>query len=162
MKKENFTPVLQLTINGRKFDWHEEYITGKQVKELGHTGDEHPLFLVIEAPWENELILDTTKVNLARPGIEAFISKAKHPDSIILTIETVKGKWENVAFSKTTTVQELINKTVIKFGFEPDGNYKLKIKGQEIPLDVHLTLEGAHLKDHTVLVLTDIGKGAAV
>ncbi|MFT3704774.1 MAG: multiubiquitin domain-containing protein [Agriterribacter sp.] len=162
MKQENFTPVLQLTINGKKFDWSDEYITGKQLKELGRIGDEHPLFLVIEAPWENELILDTTRVNLARPGIEAFISRAKHLDTIILTIETVKGKWENAAFIKTTTIQELINKTVARFGFEQDGNYKLKAKGQDNPLDVHLTIEGAHLKDHAVLVLTDIGKGAGI
>jgi|GEM_PF-6396108 len=162
MKQENFTPVLQLTINGKKFDWGDEYITGKQLKELGQVADEHPLFLVIEAPWENELILDTTRVNLARPGLEAFIAKPKHPDTIILTIETVKGKWENAAFVRTTTIQELINKTVARFGFEPDGNYKLKVKGQDIALDVHLTLEDAHLTDHAVLVLTDIGKGAAI
>ena len=57
----------------------------------------YSLFLIIEKPWENELILNETRVNLARQGIEEFISKEKHPDTIILTIEAAKGKWENVA-----------------------------------------------------------------
>jgi hypothetical protein len=81
-------------------------------------------------------------------------------ETIILTIETPKGKWENAAFAKTTKVQEVIQQVITKFGFAPDGNYKLKVKGQNDFLEPERPLVSYHLPDHTVLVFTDLGKGA--
>jgi hypothetical protein len=156
----NRNELLPFTVNGEKFEWPDEYIKGLELKELARIPLDTPLFLIIERPWENELILNETRVNLARPGIEEFISKEKHPDTIILTIETPKGKWENVAFRKELTISELILKVINKFGFAPDGNYQLKIKGQNDPLPGSSTLEGLHLKDHNTLVFIDLGKGA--
>jgi hypothetical protein len=86
--------------------------------------------------------------------------KQKSQDTITLTIETPKGKWENAEFEKTLKVQELIALVINKFMFEPDGNYKLKIKGQDETLNPHATLVGSHLKDNLTLVFTDLGKGA--
>lgn len=159
MEKQT-THVLQLTINGKTYNWHHQYITGKQIKELALLNEDVPLFLIIETPWENELINNDTRVNLARPGIEGFVTRDKHHHTVILTIETPKGKWEHAAFDKAITVQQVIDKVVKKFDFEPDGNYKLKVKGQHHSLDPHITLEQACLPDHTTLVFTDLGKGA--
>jgi len=161
---ENFSnrPALHLIINGQPYDWHEEYIRGIEIKDLGHIRPEDPLFLVIEKPWEDELILNETRVNLARPGIEQFISREKHEDTIILTIETTKGKWENAAFHKRLTINHLIEKVVKKFEFEPDGNFQLRVKGQSQNLPKEVTLESLHLKDHSVLVFIDLGKGACL
>jgi hypothetical protein len=152
--------ILEVVINGTKHTWTEQYITGAMLKKLGGLDAGETLFLDIEAPWEDELILNDTRVNLARPGIESFLSKHKHQDSIIITVETPKGKWENVAFNKTLTVGNVIKKVIEKFGFAADGNYQLSIKGRPGKLDINLTLEQLCLEDHAVLVFSDLGKGA--
>lgn len=160
---KNFTMknnVLEFELKGKKHTWPEQYITGAKLKELGHIDPAETLFLDIEEPWEDELILNETRVDLARPGIEAFIVKGKHHDTIILTIETPMGKWENVAFNKSLTIADLIKKVIKKFKFAADGNYQLSIKGQPGHLQPNQTLESLCLKDHTVLVFSDLGKGA--
>jgi hypothetical protein len=88
--------------------------------------------------------------------------KQKNQDTITLTIETPKGKWEKAEFEKTLKVQDLIALIIDKFKFERDGNYKLKIKGQDETLNPHATLVGSHLKDNMTLVFTDLGKGASL
>jgi len=155
-------PALRLVVNGRSFDWHEEYILGIQIKDLAGLKPEKHLFLVVEKPWEDELIHNETRVNLARPGIEAFVTREKHPEKIILTIETTMGKWANAEFNKHLTIGQLIEKVVKRFEFATDGNYALRIKGQETDLNKQATLESLHLKDCTVLVFVDLGKGACI
>lgn len=152
--------ILEVVINGTKHTWTEQYITGAMLKKLVGLDAGETLFLDIEAPWEDELILNDTRVNLVRPGIESFLSKHKHQDSIIITIETPKGKWENVAFNKTFTIGNVLKKVIEKFGFAADGNYQLSIKGRPGKLDVNMTLEQLRLEDHAVLVFSDLGKGA--
>jgi len=154
------TKVLEFILNGKKHTWPEQYITGAKLKELGHVNLGQTLFLDIEEPWEDELILDNSRVDLARPGIEAFITKERHPDTVILTIETPKGRWSNVAFKKSLTIADIIKKVIEKFKFAADGNYQLSIKGQPGHLQPSQTLESLCLKDHTILVFSDLGKGA--
>jgi hypothetical protein len=163
MSNTNFNePALRLDINGRAFDWHEQYIRGIEVKDLGGIKAEDPLFLEVPAPWVPELIHNHTRIDLAREGLGAvrFVSRDKHPDRIILTIETTNGDWENGEFNKHLTIGQLIEKVVNRFKFAKDGKYALRIKGQEKDLDKNATLESLHLKDHTVLVFIDLGSGA--
>lgn len=68
-------PSLELVINGKKFDWKEQYISGFEVRRLGNIPKEDKLFLDIEKPWEDEVVTDETKVDLARGGIEQFFSQ---------------------------------------------------------------------------------------
>ena len=152
--------VLEFFVNGKKHTSPEQYITGKQLKEIAGIDSSSTLFLDIEDPWEDELILNETRVNLARPGMESFLSKEKHNDSIIVTIETPKGRWENVAFDKKNSIGEIIKKVIEKFKFAADGNYQLSIKGTPGHLNSSATLESLCLKDHTVLIFSDLGKGA--
>jgi hypothetical protein len=160
MKTEQSLPALALIINGVEFQWHEEYIMGIQIKDLGHIPAEDPLFLIIQKPWEDEFIHNHTRVNLARPEVERFVSREKHPERIILTIETSNGTWDNGEFDKHLTIGQLIEKVVKRFKFAKDGRYALRIKGQDNDLDKNATLESLHLKDHTVLVFIDLGGGA--
>jgi hypothetical protein len=160
IKMQNNNKTLELVINGTKHEWHEQYITGATVKKIGGIDAGETLFLDIESPWEDELILNETRVDLARPGIESFISKHKNHDTILLTIETPKGKWENVAFNKKITVGEIIKKVIEKYGFAADGKYQLSIKGKPGKLDLNSTLEQLCLPDHSVLVFSDLGSGA--
>lgn len=66
---------LKLIINDKHFDWQEQYISGAEVKRLGEIPDSDLVFLAIKKPWEDELIENGTRVDLARPGIEHFYSK---------------------------------------------------------------------------------------
>ncbi len=76
-KNEHGQHVLELTINGKLYHWHQEYITGAEIRNLGNIAQEDEVFLAIKKPWEDEHIQDETKVNLARPEIEHFYSKIK-------------------------------------------------------------------------------------
>lgn len=70
-------PALKLVINKKSYDWLEQYITGEQIRKIaGITGDEK-LYLRVTEPWDDELILKDSKVNLARPGIEDFYTSEK-------------------------------------------------------------------------------------
>jgi Multiubiquitin len=69
--------ALQFTINSKCYEWHQQYITGAEIRKLAKISKEDDIFLSIKKPWEDELILDETKVNLARPEIEHFFSKEK-------------------------------------------------------------------------------------
>lgn len=80
---------LPLTIGDQKFNWSEQYITGLQVKNLVGAGEDVELFLAIKKPWEDELIKDNDRVDLARPGIERFFFK----NILRFTLNGVKHKW---------------------------------------------------------------------
>jgi hypothetical protein len=75
MDQNNNKKVLLLTINGKQFEWHRQYITGAEIRELGHIPNDFEIFLAIKEPGENEIIKNEDKVDLARPGIEHFFSR---------------------------------------------------------------------------------------
>jgi hypothetical protein len=75
-------PSLELIIEGKKFEWFEQYITGKQLKELRGLPLDCELFLDIIEPWKDDAILNVEVVDLARPGIEQFYIKQKLKYSI--------------------------------------------------------------------------------
>ncbi|MDR6941346.1 multiubiquitin domain-containing protein [Mucilaginibacter pocheonensis] len=81
--------ILKLIIEGKSHDWKEQYILGKQVRELGQAPAESETFLAIQKPWEDELIGDDDKVDLARPGIEQFYFRPV----LLLTINGKIYKW---------------------------------------------------------------------
>jgi len=74
---ENFylRPLLKFKINRKLVNWNEQYITGLQIRNLGSLGSNVKIFLKIKGKYEDELIEDNAKVNLARPGIEKFYSE---------------------------------------------------------------------------------------
>jgi len=83
------TNGLQIIIEDRHFQWGSQYILGRQVRELYGVSQDVELFLAIKKPWEDELIRDEDKVNLARPGIERFYFK----HILLITINDKKYKW---------------------------------------------------------------------
>ncbi|MFA9189187.1 multiubiquitin domain-containing protein [Flavobacterium sp. FBOR7N2.3] len=70
-------PSLTLIIEGKKFEWFEQFITGKQLKELRGLPLDCKLFLDIVEPWKDDAILNDEVVDLARTGIEQFYIKQK-------------------------------------------------------------------------------------
>lgn len=75
-------PSLILIIEGKEFNWFEQYITGKQLKELRGLPLDCELFLDIIEPWKDDAILNDEVVDLARSGIEQFYVKQKLKYSI--------------------------------------------------------------------------------
>lgn len=75
-------PSLTLIIEGKKFEWFEQFITGKQLKELRGLPLDCELFLDIVEPWKDDAILNDEVVDLARTGIEQFYIKQKLKYSI--------------------------------------------------------------------------------
>lgn len=67
-------PALELVINKKKYNWIHQYITGAEIREIAGIHLDEKIYLKIIDPWNDELILDKTSVNLARPGIENFYS----------------------------------------------------------------------------------------
>jgi hypothetical protein len=70
-------PSLDLIIEGKKFKWDDQFITGKQLKELRELPLNCELFLDIIDPWRDDAILNDEIIDLARPGIEQFYVKQK-------------------------------------------------------------------------------------
>ena len=66
--------IWKIVIDNKPFDCHQQYITGAELRQLKGIVAEYQLFLVIKGPWEDELINDGDRVDLARPGIEHFYS----------------------------------------------------------------------------------------
>lgn len=65
-------PTLKLVVNSKNYIWDNQYITGTEIRKIAGISSDDKLYLKISNPWDDELIFDDTKVNLARPGIENF------------------------------------------------------------------------------------------
>lgn len=115
LKEEHAKRILHLTINGKKYEWNQEYITGTELRILGQIPVEEDIFLAIKKPWEDEQITNETKVNLARPEIEHFYSKGKN-QKITLIVNGRPKPWEE----KTITFEQVV---VLAFGtYDPNPN----------------------------------------
>lgn len=87
---EHGNRVFQITINGKLFEWSNHFITGKEVRNLGNIPNDDVIFLAVKKPWEEEEISDDKRVNLARPEIERFYSKAKE---VIIIVNGTPHPW---------------------------------------------------------------------
>lgn len=141
-KHEHGKHVLHLTINGKRYEWHHEYITGEEIRKLGSIPPEDDIFLAVKRPWEDELIKDDTRVNLARPEIEHFYSKDKHFEVVII-VNGREKKWTE----KTINFEQLV---VLAFGsYDPNP---LKIYTVTYDRGPHQNPEGSMVKGESVFV----------
>jgi hypothetical protein len=86
MMSENLNSVekiLPLIIAEKKYEWSEQYITGEQIKKLAQLPQDAKILLAIKRPWDDEIIEDDTRVDLAREGVEHFIVKPPHQDFLV-------------------------------------------------------------------------------
>lgn len=93
---EHGKPVLYLSINDKRYEWHQEYITGAEIRKLGNIPAEDEIFLAIKKPWEDESIPNDKQVNLARPEIEHFYSYSKE---VIIIVSGTPHKWNKPKIS---------------------------------------------------------------
>ena len=131
--------VLHLSINGKSYVWHQQYITGAELRKLGHISNEDDVFLAIKKPWENEHILDDTKVDLARPQIEHFFSKL----TIVLIVNGREKSWDE----KTITFEQAV---VLAFGsYDSNPNKVYTVTYDRGPIKNE---EGSLVKGETIFV----------
>lgn len=143
----NGKPSLELKINDKKYEWASQYISDAEVRKLGNIPKEDKLFLDIERPWEDEVITDGTKIDLARPGIEEFYSH-KHEEPRIVEI-SINDKDYKISRGKHS-VSEIKN-----IGGVPATNEMEEIiNGQLTPLadDAFVLIKGyekffSHVRD---------------
>lgn len=109
--------ILRLTINKKEFEWSQQYITGAEIRDLGKIPKDDEIFLAIKRPWEDELINDDTRVDLARPEIEHFFSKEK-AIKIVLIVNGREKTWNE----KTVTFEQLV---ILAFGSYDDNPNKV-------------------------------------
>ena len=92
MHYNNDDKVLHLVINGHKHQWVLQYITGVEIRKLGDIPADDEIFLKVKHPWEDEPILDSTTVDLARPGLEHFFSR-EAPKNIQIIVNGRQKDW---------------------------------------------------------------------
>jgi len=63
---------LKYVIEGVEHETDRQYILGSQIRSQGKIPADYQIFLSISGPYDDELIEDTARVNLARPGTESF------------------------------------------------------------------------------------------
>lgn len=140
-KGEHGKRVLHLTINGKQYEWKEQYITGAEIRRLGNIPKEDEIFLAVKKPWEDEPIPDDKQVNLARPEIEHFYSKDKH-HKITLVVNGKPKPWTERAI----TFEQIV---VLAFGnYDPNPNKVYTVTYDRGP---HENPEGTMVKGDRVL-----------
>lgn len=68
---------LKFVIEGKEYETFDQYKTGAELKQIANIPLETELFLSISKPYDDELIENSTRVNLARPEEEYFFVKKK-------------------------------------------------------------------------------------
>ena len=73
---------LKFSVDNRMFETDKQFLLGEEIKRMAHVPLEFDLYLVIPG-FQDELIENSTRVNMARPGIERFVSR-KHKQIITI------------------------------------------------------------------------------
>ncbi|WP_163713433.1 multiubiquitin domain-containing protein [Mangrovibacterium lignilyticum] len=110
---------LHFTINKVMYTWYKQYIRGIQIRELGKIPDSDLIFLDLPGGWKDDQITNDEVVDLARPGVEHFVSR--HDTNEIVLI--VNGSQK--PFNKSKISYEEVVK--LAFGnYDPSRGYKVK------------------------------------
>lgn len=87
------TAKLVFTVNGISYQWPDQFITGKQIREVAGIDADDQIYLDNDRPYKDNLILDDEEVDLARPTIEHFYTVPVGFEVTILVSGT-PHKWE--------------------------------------------------------------------
>lgn len=139
---EHGKAVLHLSINDKRYEWHQEYITGAEIRKLGNIPAEDEIFLAIKKPWKDEPIPNEKEVNLARPEVEHFYSKDKH-FKVVLMVNLEAKPWNE----KTITFEQVVELAYGSYNNNED-------KGYTVTYDrgPHQNPEGTMVKGERVFV----------
>lgn len=103
--------TLKLSIDNTLLEVSTQILTGLQLKELSNVPSDYDLFLVVPG-FDDELIGNDLPVNLARPGIERFVSRP-HGSGITIFVN-------GAPYSHTRPATSINYEQVVKYAF-PDA-----------------------------------------
>lgn len=137
---ENFylRPLLKFKIDGKLVNWNVQYITGLQLKAIGSIPSDSEIYLKIKDKFEDDLILNNEKVDLARPGIEKFYSKTPNSGLVKIKIdddffEIKKGNYTGAQLKETGNVTNGYELEQVKDGIKTiDDSTIVEIVGGEV------------------------------
>jgi hypothetical protein len=110
---------LRFTINSVIHTWYKQYIRGIQIRELGEIPETDGIYLDLPGGWKDDLITNDEVVDLARPGVEHFVSRHHANDIQIIVNGSLKE------FSKPKITYEEV--VILAFGnYDPNRGYKVK------------------------------------
>jgi hypothetical protein len=110
---------LHFTINSVAYTWYKQYIRGIQIRELGKISESDEIYLDLPGGWKDDLITNDEVVDLARPGVEHFVSR-QHVNDIEIIVNGLPKKFDKPKI----TFEEVI---ILAFNtFDPSRGYKVK------------------------------------
>jgi hypothetical protein len=74
---ETEAKIYKITIDKKKFDLHNQFITGAQLKALVNAPSNYGVWLKMKGPEQDKEIADNETVDLAQPGREDFFTGPK-------------------------------------------------------------------------------------
>lgn len=81
---------LTITVNKIPYASDKQYITGKQLKKLCGIDEDDEVYLDNSGKYDDELIANDTRVNLARSGVEHFYSKETSKEVMLIVNGSAK------------------------------------------------------------------------
>lgn len=110
---------LHFTINGVHYTWYKQFIRGIQIRELGNIPREDELYLDLPDGWKDDFIEDDEIVDLARPGVEHFISRAKI-QGVEIIVNQSRKKYDKPQISFEEVVR------LANGSYDPNRGYTVK------------------------------------
>ena len=110
---------LHFTINGVHYTWYKQFIRGIQIRELGNIPREDELYLDLPDGWKDDFIEDDEIVDLARPGVEHFISRAKI-QGVEIIVNQSRKKYDKPQISFEEVVR------LANGNYDPNRGYTVK------------------------------------
>lgn len=105
-------PTFKFTLDKKEFTW-EKFITEQDLRKVGNLDDKTVIYLEVEGA--DEVISKTSRIDLARFGIEHFYTKPKHPPHVLIHFFIDKKEFKTS--ESVLTARDIL----IKFGgIEPD------------------------------------------
>ena len=80
-KEETHQEVYKYSIDNKPKESKDQVIAGKEIREAGSVPADYSIFLKINGSGEDELIEDTEKVDLSKPGREQFYSAKRNTNN---------------------------------------------------------------------------------
>ena len=110
---------LHFTVNGIHYTWYKQFICGTEIRELGNIPREDDLYLNLPDGWEDDVIEDDEIVDLARPGVEHFISNPK-----IQGVEIIVNQSRKKYDKPEIDFEEVVR--LANGSYDPDRGYTVK------------------------------------
>lgn len=103
---------LEFFINSQPFTSYKQYITGAELRQLGSIPSNEALYLDLQGKWQDDFITNDEIVDLARDGVEKFISKVV---SFTLIVNAEEKTWN----SPLITFEEIVRLAYDNFNPNP-------------------------------------------